>query len=364
VLAVAAPDPPPVPTPTPAAASPGAARALIQEGTRKHDQGDYDGAVESYRKVLEIEPDNVTALYEIGYSYYAKKDLANALDYATRAAGRSSPLKAAALTLVGNIQDDRKEPAKAIEAYEQALQLDPRIPLLHFNLGITYAGLGQATKARQAFETGIEVNPNHASSHYALGRMYAREGYRVPAILAFARFLVLEPATRRSADALQRLDAIYGAGVKRDEKGNRQITIDSEAKTDEGDFVALDLLVAMTEVGDDVAAKESGQPPRPLEVRRLADVLTAAGELANETPATGFAARHYIPYYAGMANQKHGDAFAYYAVQTGGSEAVAQWLKVNRHAVERMLQWSAAFRWTEFAPDATPPAAPSSPPSP
>ena len=303
----------------------------------------------------------MTALYEISYSYYAKKDLANALDSATRAAARPSPLQAALLTLIGNIQDDRKEPGRAIEAYEQAIQLDPHIPLLHFNLGITYAGLGQATKARQAFEAGIDVNPNHASSHYALGRMYAQEGYRVPAILAFARFLVLEPGTRRSADVLQRLDAIYGAGAKRDEKGNAQITIDPDAKKDEGDFVALDLLVAMSQVGDDVAAKESGAPPRPLEVRRLADVLTAAGELANETPATGFAARHYIPYYAGMAHQKHGDAFAYYAVQAGASEAVAQWLKVNRHAVERMLQWSAAFRWTSPAMDVTPPARPSSP---
>jgi tetratricopeptide (TPR) repeat protein len=355
VLALAAPDPAPVSTPTPTAASPGAARALIQEGTRKHDQGDYDGAIERYRKALEIEPDNVTALYEIGYSYYAKKDLANALDYATRAAARPSPLKAAVLTLIGNIQDDRKEPARAIEAYEQAIQLDPRIPLLHFNLGITYAGLGQTTKARKAFEAGIEVNPNHASSHYALGRMYAQEGYRVPAILAFARFLVLEPATRRSTDVLQRLDAIYGAGAKRDEKGNAQITIDPDAKKDEGDFVALDLLVAMSQVGDDVIAKEGGVPPRPLEVRRLADVLTAAGELANEIPATGFAARHYIPYYAGMANQKHGDSFAYYAVQAGGSEAVARWLKVNRHAVERMLEWSQAFRWTPV-PEAQPPA--------
>jgi lipopolysaccharide biosynthesis regulator YciM len=288
----------------------------------------------------------VSALYEIGCSYYAKKDLANALDYATRAAARPSRLKAAVLTLIGNIQDDRKEPAKAIEAYEQAIQIDPRIRLLQFNLGITYAGMGEVTKARRAFEAAIEVDPNHASSHYALGRMYAQEGYRVPAILAFARFLVLEPSTRRSADALNRLEVIYGAGAKRDEKGNAQINIDPDAKKDEGDFVALDLIVAMSQVGDDVAPKETGGPPRPLAVRRLSDVLTAAGELASETPATGFAARHYIPYYAGMANQKHGDAFAYYAVQAGGNDAVAQWLKVNRHAVERMLQWSAAFRWS------------------
>src|SRR2546427_6308875 len=55
---------------------------LIKEGVALHDRGDYDGAVSRYAEVLRENPNNISALYEMSYSYFVKKDYQKSLDAA------------------------------------------------------------------------------------------------------------------------------------------------------------------------------------------------------------------------------------------------------------------------------------------
>ena len=74
--------------------------------------------------------------------------------------------------------DDLDE--KALEAFKQALQIDPEFAEAHFRLGLTYDALGQSQEAQEAYKTAIEKykkqlakNDDDAEAHYNLGQAYA-----------------------------------------------------------------------------------------------------------------------------------------------------------------------------------------------
>ena len=74
--------------------------------------------------------------------------------------------------------DDLDE--KALEAFKQALQIDPEFAEAHFRLGLTHDALGQSEEAQEAYKTAIEKykkqlarNDDDAEAHYNLGQAYA-----------------------------------------------------------------------------------------------------------------------------------------------------------------------------------------------
>jgi tetratricopeptide (TPR) repeat protein len=88
-----------------------ASNALVNEGVKLHDKGDYEAAVRKYEEALITWPQNGLAHYEIGYSKYVQ---------ALVAAGEKPP------TQPGVIVNGKRElPAKSIEAYAQARRYDP-----------------------------------------------------------------------------------------------------------------------------------------------------------------------------------------------------------------------------------------------
>lgn len=74
--------------------------------------------------------------------------------------------------------DDLDE--KALEAFKQALQIDPEFAEAHFRLGLTHDALGQSQEAQESYKTAIEKykkqlakNDDDAEAHYNLGQAYA-----------------------------------------------------------------------------------------------------------------------------------------------------------------------------------------------
>lgn len=61
---------------------------------------------------------------------------------------------------LGVLYRRKDEPLKAIEHYEQALHLDPKMAAAYWDLGHMYSKTRQNEKALRAFEKYIELNPN------------------------------------------------------------------------------------------------------------------------------------------------------------------------------------------------------------
>src|SRR5512144_2629494 len=65
---------------------------VIRAGVELHDKGEYDAAMAKYREVLEKSPTDVTAMFEMAYSYLAKRDFEKAFETAKKGAEFKSEL--------------------------------------------------------------------------------------------------------------------------------------------------------------------------------------------------------------------------------------------------------------------------------
>jgi tetratricopeptide (TPR) repeat protein len=69
---------------------------------------------------------------------------------------------------------------KAVEAFQQAIKLDPELAEAHFRLGLAYDAVGQEQEAEEAYKKAIAVYKKHvddndkdAEAHYNMGQAYA-----------------------------------------------------------------------------------------------------------------------------------------------------------------------------------------------
>lgn len=224
---------------------PASADALIQEGVARHDQGEYDRAIEVYRQALDLEPENVVALYELAYSYSAAGRNGECVATAEAGLELESRLRPQLYTVVGNCLDAGGEPKKAARVYRRALKEFPDDALLTFNFAVTRYGQQKHEEAIELAQRAIDNAPAHASSHRLLGLLYQDRGLRVPALLATLRFLSLEPSSGRSPQAARSVVDLLGRGVTEESSSQVTIQIDTNAAKGEGELGGADMMLSL-----------------------------------------------------------------------------------------------------------------------
>jgi tetratricopeptide (TPR) repeat protein len=323
-----------------------AQRILIKEGVTLHDAGDYDGAIAKYKQVLAESPDEVVSLHELSFSYFEKKDYANALATARQAAEFKSALLPRIYVMIGNALDEMGKRVEAIDTYEAAIKRFPDTALLHFNLALSLNRSGKPAEARKTVEKALTLDPSHPGSHYVLGSLYVDGDYRVPAVLAYSRFLVLEPGSERSKKAISQLRAILTGGVTKGDQPNHfniTVSLSPDSKKDEGDFDAVAVFMSLSAAVDTTERGKKSTPFQAL-VDKYA-VLASTMENSMKKPR-GFAATYYVPYFVEMHRKGHYPAFVYTAwrqAELGGS---AEWGKANEAKVREFQEWSRAWTWS------------------
>ena len=98
--------------------------------------------------------------------------------------GRARELLERGRELYFNDQD-----AEAVQAFQEAVKLDPDLAEAHFRLGLGYEALGKREeaeteykKAVETYKKYLEANENDAEAHYDLGQTYANLGQYSEAI--------------------------------------------------------------------------------------------------------------------------------------------------------------------------------------
>ena len=105
-------------------------------------------SIRAYKKVLEINPDNLNAKTDLGICY---------------AEGTSNPMQ-------------------GIMMLREVVEKNPDHENAHYNLGILSLKSGQNEKAVERFEKVLKINPSRIEARYLLGRTYFENGNKEKAL--------------------------------------------------------------------------------------------------------------------------------------------------------------------------------------
>ena len=131
--------------------------SFLRAGTANENTGDHKGAERSFRRGLELAPNDAELLNALGWTLF---------------------------------QDGRS--ADAVAEYEKALAADPARVKAHNNLALALVELGRLDEAASHFETSLQLEPK-AEIYSDLGFVRARQGRSDEALADYRKALALDP---------------------------------------------------------------------------------------------------------------------------------------------------------------------------
>lgn len=66
---------------------------------------------------------------------------------------------------------DEEQQRKAIEAFERAIEINPDVPNVHYNLGLIHRERGEVEQAMRRFRHALQANPDDRDARRALRRL-------------------------------------------------------------------------------------------------------------------------------------------------------------------------------------------------
>jgi tetratricopeptide (TPR) repeat protein len=182
------------------------AAVCIANGLELRHKGEYDKAIASYTKAIELDPEDADTYYFRGIAYEYKGEYDKAiLDYtkAIEMKPEFSPFYCAR----GDTYSSEGEYDKAIADYTTAIDVDGSL-LAYWNRGHTYVSKGEYDKAISDYTKVIETGPQDANAYYDRGLAYKLKGDYDKAAGDFEKVIQIARGSDLIEDAQQALNDI------------------------------------------------------------------------------------------------------------------------------------------------------------
>lgn len=223
-------------------------------GTQQNEMGNYDNAIISFTRALQLDGNYAAAFFNRGLAYYAKSDLENAIADYTNAVS-IEPAYFVAYINRGVAYDDKGQSDKAIEDfntalkiksnypealnnranaykkkgdfanalqdYNAAIKLRPKDPLLYYNRGNLYMVMGKCDPAEDDYTSAIALNPTYEQAYNNRGSCMSRQGLCAKALADYKRAVGISP---------NYAIPYYNMGVELEGAGKKTAAIDSYKK--------------------------------------------------------------------------------------------------------------------------------------
>ena len=145
---------------------------LIAEARDQFVRGNFAAAEKLYQQFVELNPNSVVALANLGVSQFRQGKLTAAQLALEKAIG-VDPNDAFSLTTLGAVMIEQSRIQDAINYLERANESRGDDPITLNYLGVASSQLGQFGKAEQSLRRAITVDPGYAEAHFNLAVIYA-----------------------------------------------------------------------------------------------------------------------------------------------------------------------------------------------
>jgi len=162
-------------------AFPNSQQAFGLRGSVELKLGQFNDAIDSYRKVLRIDPNNSDAALGLAEAQYAAgitKDAIASFEGSLKQFPKDARfrLQYALLLLKESETGNAVSEARAEHLLKSAIALSPSLPGAHYYLGDLALKKGQIAEAIWYLERATKIDSRSAKVHFALSRAYRRVG--------------------------------------------------------------------------------------------------------------------------------------------------------------------------------------------
>jgi len=179
----------------------------IRIGSLRMAMGERDGALTAYETVLRYNPDNITAMTQVGAILAKQEQYARAIHYLQQAISADSNC-GEAWAVLAHCYVMTDELHRAYQAYQSALAHlpDPKDPNLWYGIGLLYDRYGSLDHALEAFLAVLNISPDFERADevcFCIGIIYKEQQEFDRALEFFNRVVIAEapppPLTRADA---------------------------------------------------------------------------------------------------------------------------------------------------------------------
>ena len=167
----------------------------------------YSKMKASFKKAIEIDPDNVEARYELAKAYNNASSLIGGSK--TKAheqleeIQKLDPLKGHELAAYFYWYEEKW--TQAAQEYLKYLDADSSNAQVHYHLGICYLKTEKPRKAFESFQNAVKINSDLDRAHWHLGQLYLEKGDKELARIEFEKALEINPDEDTYKKALRNL---------------------------------------------------------------------------------------------------------------------------------------------------------------
>ena len=151
-----------------------------------------DQAIENFKKVLEVNPHDAGAHYNIGNIYKEKEDHDSEIESYKKAVS-TQPNHFQSYNNMGNALKAKGDLTAAIEGFRKALNIKPDFAEAHYNLGVALQETDDLNAAIKSYKKACGFKPDYFKAYLNMGNALKQKGNLDAAIESYKQAIKIKP---------------------------------------------------------------------------------------------------------------------------------------------------------------------------
>ncbi len=147
----------------------------FKHGMIHYDKGEYTQSIQQFRKVVEQNPNNAKAWYQIGMSHLIQQDIGEAIETLTKSIQLDKTF-ADVFNARGLAYSYNEELDLSLLDFDRAIMIDPNFAEAYINRGSAFLSQDKIDLAMGDFDYAIKIDPSNPSSLFLRGNVFAIQG--------------------------------------------------------------------------------------------------------------------------------------------------------------------------------------------